>query len=122
MGRNELNQLKTIPTMQDFDKIIWRDALTFVDFFATWCGPCQMMHPVIDKFQEQMNGRVDVYKVDIDDRDMVEIIRRYNIQSVPTLIFFRRGEILWRESGRVGYDHLVRVLNELEKREKVGQN
>ena len=65
-------------TTTDFDKIIWRDALTFVDFFATWCGPCQMMHPAIDKFQREMNGRVDVYKVDIDDRGMLDAVHRYN--------------------------------------------
>ena len=59
--------------MTDFDKIIWRDALTFVDFFATWCGPCRMMMPAIDKFRERMNGRVDVYKADIDDPSMREI-------------------------------------------------
>ena len=94
-------------TMTDFDKIIWRDALTFVDF--------------IDKFRERMNGRVDVYKADIDDPSMREIIRRYNIMSVPTLMFFCRGEVLWRESGRVGYEHLINVLNELEKREQVMQ-
>ena len=98
--------------MTDFDKIIWRDALTFVDFFATWCGPCRMMMPAIDKFREWMNGR---------DPSMREIIRRYNIMSVPTLMFFCRGEVLWRESGRVGYEHLINVLNELEKREQVMQ-
>ncbi|MDE6623548.1 MAG: thioredoxin family protein [Alistipes sp.] len=108
--------------MKDFDKVIWRDALTFVDFFATWCGPCQMMHPVIDKFAEQMKGRVDVYKIDIDDREMIEIIRRYNIMSVPTLMFFRRGEVLWRESGRTSYERLVAVLDEIEKREKTPQS
>ena len=119
MGGNELNT--TNMTATDFDKIIWRDALTFVDFFATWCGPCQMMHHVIDRFQEKMTGPVDVYKVDIDDRDMLEIVHRYNIMSVPTLMFFRRGEVLWRESGRIGYDHLANVLRELEQREQVGQ-
>lgn len=105
--------------MTDFDKIIWRDALTFIDFSASWCGPCQMMQPVIAKFRREMNGRVDVYEVDIDDRNMLEIVRRYHIQSVPTLIFFRRGEILWRESGRVGYEHLKNALEQLEKREFV---
>lgn len=65
--------------------------------------------PAIDKFQREMNGRVDVYKVDIDDRGMLDAVHRYNIMSVPTLMFFRRGEVLWRESGRVGYDHLVNV-------------
>lgn len=102
--------------MKDFDKVIWRDSLTFVDFFASWCGPCQMMHPVIDKFEEQTKGRIDVYRVDIDDRDVVEVVRRYNIMSVPTLIIFRHGEVVWRESGRVGYERLVSVLDEIEKR------
>ena len=106
--------------MKDFDKIIWRDALTFVDFFASWCGPCQMMHPVIDRFRVEMNGRADVYAIDIDDRDMLEIIRRYNIRSVPTLVFFRRGEVLWRHSGAIGYEHLKSVLEELERHERVG--
>lgn len=64
-------------TTTDFDKIIWRDALTFVDFFATWCGPAMVMHPAIDKFQREMNGRVDVYKVDIDDRGMLDAVHRY---------------------------------------------
>ena len=77
--------------------------------------------PAIDKFQREMSGRVDVYKVDIDDRGMLDAVHRYNIMSVPTLMFFRRGEVLWRESGRVGYDHLVNVLRELEKREQVAQ-
>ena len=97
MGGDELKREDRMTTT-DFDKIIWRDALTFVDFFATWCGPCQMMHPAIDKFQREMNGRVDVYKVDIDDRGMLDAVHRYNIMSVPTLMFFRRGEVLWRES------------------------
>ena len=103
--------------MKDFDKIIWRNALTFVDFFAVWCGTCRAMTPVIDRFQKQMNGRADVYRMDIEDPDLLEIVRRYNIVSVPTRCC--SGEVLWRESGRVDYEHLVNVLNELEKHEHV---
>ena len=108
--------------METFYDVVAGNQLVLVDFFATWCGPCRMMMPAIDKFRERMNGRVDVYKADIDDPSMREIIRRYNIMSVPTLMFFCRGEVLWRESGRVGYEHLINVLNELEKREQVMQS
>ncbi len=107
--------------MVDFDKVIWRDALTFVDFFASWCGPCQVMHPIVDRFQEQMRGRVEVYKVNIDAPEMAEIIRRYEIRSVPTLIFFRRGEILWRSSGAMSYEGLLGVFHRLEHREHAEQ-
>lgn len=107
--------------MVDFDKIIWRDALTFVDFFASWCGPCQAMHPVVDRFQEQMRGRVEVYKVNIDAPEMAEIIRRYEIRSVPTLMFFRRGKILWRSSGMMSYDDLLGVFRRVEHTEHAEQ-
>ena len=102
-------------------EVMQSDKPVLIDFYADWCGPCQMMHPAIDKFQREMNGRVDVYKVDIDDRGMLDAVHRYNIMSVPTLMFFRRGEVLWRESGLASYDHLVNVLRELEKREQVAQ-
>ena len=108
--------------MQDMDKIIWRDALTFVDFFASWCGPCRMMHPVVDRLQKEMNGRLDVYKIDIDDRSMADFVNRYRIASVPTLIIFRRGEILWRRSGLIGYVQLEEAFHELEKTERIEQS
>lgn len=108
--------------MKDFDKVIWRDALTFVDFFASWCGPCQTMHPTIDKFREQMRGRVDVYKIDIDSQEDAKIIHRYNICSVPTCILFCRGEIVWRESGLMTLEHLRSVVEEQERKERVKSN
>ncbi|MDE5708386.1 MAG: thioredoxin family protein [Alistipes sp.] len=108
--------------MQDMDKIIWRDALTFVDFFASWCGPCRMMHPIVDRFKEEMHGRVDVYKIDVDDRDMADFVSRYHIASVPTLVFFRRGEILWRQSGMISYEQLTGIFEKLEKTERIEQS
>ena len=107
MGGNELNT--TNMTATDFDKIIWRDALTFVDFFATWCGPCQMMHPVIDRFQEKMNGRVDVYKVDIDRE--IELAQHYNVMSVPTLIIFKGGQPVQQFVGAQPKQVLVNALS-----------
>ena len=96
-------------TTTDFDKIIWRDALTFVDFFATWCGPCQMMHPAIDKFQREMNGRVDVYKVDIDRE--IELAQHYNVMSVPTLIIFKGGQPVQQFVGAQPKQVLVNALS-----------
>ena len=110
--------LKMLMFMIDFDKIIGRNALTFVDFFASWCGPCQAMHPVIDRFQEQMRGRVDVYKVNIDAPDAAPVVRRYGIRSVPTLMLFRRGEVLWRHSGMMGYEELTNKFRQFEQEEQ----
>lgn len=103
--------------MKDFEKVIWRQSLVLIDFFATWCGPCQMMHPVLDRFREQMVGRVDVFKIDIDSLEDAETVRRYNIQAVPTLIFFRRGRVLWRGSGRLSLEQLREVVERIEEKE-----
>ncbi len=104
--------------MKDFEKIIWGDSLTLFDFFATWCAPCQAMLPAIDQFRDAMRGRIDVYKIDIDDPNMREVIRRYKIATVPTLLFFRRGEMLHRQSGRTDFAQLKQILNQLEAREQ----
>lgn len=103
--------------MKNFDQIIWREQLTFVDFYASWCGPCKQMEPIVEQFKDRMHHRTDVYRIDIEDPEMLPVVRRYNIVSIPTLMFFRRGEVLWRESGCVGYNHLVTILEELEQYE-----
>lgn len=106
--------------MQDFeklDKLIWRDGLTLIDFFASWCNPCRMMHPTIDRFEERMRGRCTVLRIDIDDREVADTLRRYNIRSVPTLMLFRHGEMLWRESGVVSYETLIGVFERFETQE-----
>ncbi len=107
--------------MKTFDQMIWQEKLTLVDFYASWCNPCKQMEPIVVQFADRMKERTDVVRIDIEDPTMQSIVRRYNVVSIPTLIFFRRGEILWRESGCVGYQHLVTVLEELELYEMAEQ-
>ena len=72
--------------------------------------------PVIDRFRERMNGRAEVVKIDIDSPEDAAVVARYGVAAVPTLIFFRRGEILWRGSGAMDYDCLVRIFEQVEQR------
>lgn len=106
--------------MPHFEQLIWQEQLTFVEFYATWCAPCKQMEPIINQFKERMGHRTEVLRIDIDDPAMADIVRRYHVVSVPTLLFFRRGEVLWRESGAISYHHLITVLEELEEYELVG--
>ena len=64
--------------MKNFDQIIWQEKLTFVDFYATWCAPCRQMHPIVDQFEDRMSERAEVCRIDIEDPDMQEIVRRYS--------------------------------------------
>lgn len=83
--------------MESFNDIINGNQLTLVDFFATWCGPCKQMHPVLEQLKGRLGDKVRIIKIDVDKNE--GIANAYRIQSVPTLILFRNGELLWRESG-----------------------
>ncbi len=104
--------------MKEFRDLIARDSLTMVDFYATWCGPCKAMHPVVDELAGKYSGRIDVLKLDIDAPQNHDITRQYRISSVPTIIFFRKGEVVWRGSGAVGADYLKGVIEKLEQRQE----
>lgn len=85
--------------METFKDVISGDGLVLVDFFATWCGPCKMMHPVLEQVKAEFGDKVRIIKIDVDRYGSTAA--EYGIQSVPTLILFRRGEILHRQSGAV---------------------
>lgn len=85
--------------METFNDVISEDRLVLVDFFATWCQPCKMMHPVLEQFKGTFGDKVRIVKVDVDKYG--QTAARYGIQAVPTLILFRKGQILWRQSGMV---------------------
>ena len=103
--------MKTTENKETFADIIGGDTLVLVDFFATWCGPCKTMSPILKDFSTQMGDRVRVIKIDVDKA--TKTAEAYKIQGVPTLILFKGGEILWRQSGVVQKAQLVKLINEL---------
>ncbi len=96
--------------MANFSEIINADQLTLVDFFATWCGPCKMMHPVLEQLKEEMGDRLRIIKVDVDKNQGAAA--SYRVQSVPTLMLFRKGEMLWRQSGAMRINDLKGVIGQ----------
>ncbi len=83
--------------MGKFDELINSTTPTLVDFYATWCGPCKMMSPLLEEVAKELGESTKIIKVDIDKNS--DAASQYGIRSVPTLILFKEGEIVWRQSG-----------------------
>lgn len=96
-----------------FKELIVEDSTTLVDFYATWCGPCKAMHPILEDFKRQVGDSVRVLKLDIDSPANAALVREYRVASVPTLIFFRRGEVKWRGSGVMSAAQLREISDKL---------
>ena len=99
--------------MEKLSDIIKSGQLTLVDFFATWCGPCKMMHPVLEQLKEEMGDSLRIIKIDIDKNEA--LMEQYRIQSVPTLMLFRKGDALWRQSGAMSLSDLKKVVNSYQE-------
>lgn len=94
--------------MENFNDIINGNQLTLVDFFATWCGPCKQMHPVLEQLKASEGENLRIIKLDVDKNEALACA--YRIQSVPTLMLFRNGELLWRQSGAMSLADLKALL------------
>jgi thioredoxin 1 len=92
-----------------FQQLIEGDTPVLVDFFATWCGPCKAMQPILEDTSRHMADRVKIVKVDIDKNPAAA--NKFQVRGVPTLILFQKGKILWRQSGVVPTHQLVQALN-----------
>jgi len=96
---------------ESFQDIIKGDKPVLVDFYADWCGPCKMMAPILKQFSERMGDEVRVIKVDVDRSKSASMT--YRIQGVPTLILFKGGKIVWRQSGVVQLAQLEKIIKPL---------
>lgn len=96
--------------METFNDIINREQLTLADFFATWCRPCKQMHPVLEQLKQELGDSIRIIKLDVDKNQA--IANAYRIQSVPTLMLFRNGQVVWRQSGAMRLNDLKAIINQ----------
>ena len=98
--------------MENFNELIQSTNPVLVDFYAEWCGPCQIMKPRILDVAERMGDDAKVVQIDIDKEK--ELATRFRIQSVPTLIIFKTGKQQWRQSGVISAHALIQLLKEYQ--------
>lgn len=96
--------------MEKFEELIKGNVPVLVDYFATWCGPCKMMHPILEEVKKQLGGKVKILKIDIDVPANRQSVYTYQVQSVPTLMLFKDGKMLWRQSGVVQAKPLKEII------------
>ena len=93
-----------------FDELVAGDQPVLIDFFATWCGPCKAVPPILKQVKNDLQDGVRIVKIDIDKNRSVAT--RYNVQAVPTLILFKKGEVIWRQAGVQPANTIIKVVKE----------
>jgi thioredoxin 1 len=95
--------------MQDkFQELINSETPVLIDFYATWCGPCQAMAPVLENLKHEIGEAARVVKIDVDKFQQIAAL--YQVQSIPTLMVFKKGELLWRHTGTASKAQLTQIL------------
>ncbi len=95
-----------------FNEMIQSEKPVLVEFFAEWCGPCKMMSPILKQVKDSLGDEVTIIKVDVDKNP--QAAAAYQVQGVPTLIVFKKGQAVWRQSGVVAKSGLVNILQQFK--------
>lgn len=94
--------------MASFNEIIQSNALVLIDFSAGWCGPCQMLAPILKDVKDEMGDQLTIIKIDVDKNQAVAA--KFQVQGVPTLILYKNGTQVWRQSGLQQKHELIRLI------------
>ncbi len=94
--------------MSSFQELIQSETPVLVDFFATWCGPCKMMSPILQDVASKIGESARIVKVDVDKNP--QAAAAFEVRGVPTLIIFKKGQQIWRQSGVVPADQIMQQL------------
>ncbi|WP_405563197.1 thioredoxin [Polaribacter sp. Asnod6-C07] len=95
--------------MKNFLEIINKDKPVLVDFFAEWCGPCKMMSPILKEVKDVLGDKVSIIKIDVDKNKA--LAAKYQVRGVPTLVLYKSGKQVWRQSGVVTKNDLISIIN-----------
>jgi thioredoxin 1 len=94
----------------DFNSIIQSEKPVLIDFFAEWCGPCKSMAPILKEVKDKVGNSAQIIKIDVDKNP--QLSAKYGIRSVPTLMIFKNGKELWKQSGVFPSNQLVNLINQ----------
>ncbi|MBT8394048.1 MAG: thioredoxin [Bacteroidia bacterium] len=94
--------------MSSFSEIINQAKPVLIDFYADWCGPCKMMAPILKQVKDNLGDKVSIIKIDVDKNQ--NLAAKYQVRGVPTLMLFKNGQQLWRQSGVIQKDEIINII------------
>ena len=104
--------MKKIESTQDFEETIKSGNIVIADFYADWCGPCQVQLPILEDLSNDLEGKAQVIKINVDQQQ--ELARRFSVRSIPTLVFFKNQNAIETSVGLQSKDELRRRISALE--------
>ena len=91
-----------------FDTLINSEKPVLIDFFASWCGPCKTLAPILKQVKDKLGDRISILKIDVDKNQ--QLASQYQVRGVPTMILFQNGKQLWRQSGVLSQDEIIKTI------------
>lgn len=106
--------MRKIESSQEFEEAIQKGEIVIADFYADWCGPCQVQLPILEDLSKDLEGKVDIIKINVDQQQ--ELAQRFGVRSIPTLVFFQNQNAVETSVGLRSKDELKRKISALETR------